>query len=64
MTAAFIDEVMSFEPQNRSFLEFDLLASRSQSLSSQIIWKENLPKKECRPYDCIETMFYCQLVKT
>jgi hypothetical protein len=34
MSAAFIEEVMLFEPQNRSFLEFDLLPSHNQLIGS------------------------------
>jgi hypothetical protein len=45
MTAAFIGEVMSFEPQNRSFLEFDLFPSFNQPIDGQNVLRKNLPKR-------------------
>jgi hypothetical protein len=45
MTAAFIGEVMSFEPQNRSFLEFDLFPSCNQPIDGQNGLRKNLPEK-------------------
>jgi hypothetical protein len=41
MTAAFIGEVMSFEPQNRSFLEFDLFPSFNQPIDGQNVLRKN-----------------------